>query len=74
MIIGLKEIEEFINFYFIKPILFYEGYNLVNTFTYATLALLGIYVIYKFLEKNKIEIKDDFFLWSNWVCFVWFLF
>ncbi|MFN3909862.1 MAG: DUF63 family protein [Candidatus Anstonellaceae archaeon] len=55
------EIGQWIEFYFIKPILHYEGYNIVNTFTYALLALTALFLIYKFIKKNKIKIGEDFF-------------
>ncbi|MCX8162964.1 MAG: DUF63 family protein [Candidatus Micrarchaeota archaeon] len=57
----MQNIQNFIENYFIKPILNYEGYNLVNTATYAVIAILAVYAIYVFFKKRKIQIDNNFF-------------
>jgi len=52
--------DDFIYKYFIKPVLNYEGYNIVNTLTYAVIALLAVYIIYNLFKKYKIEINERF--------------
>lgn len=54
-------ITEFFNRYFLIPIQTDSGYNLVNTITYALIALLLLYGIYKLFEKLKINIDLNFF-------------
>ncbi|HID72407.1 TPA: DUF63 family protein, partial [Candidatus Micrarchaeota archaeon] len=61
--------ENFINDYFIRPIWEHSGYNIVNTLTYAAIAIVAVYVIYKFL-KGRMKI-DGMFI-RNVMCFVLF--
>ncbi|MCM8830572.1 MAG: DUF63 family protein [Candidatus Omnitrophica bacterium] len=58
---NFEQISQFIDFYFIKPIVFYEGYNIINTTAYALLALLALYFIYQIFERKKIKIGEDFY-------------
>jgi len=59
--------ENFINQYFIDPIWSHSGYNIVNTVTYAAIALIAVYAIFRILEK-RIKIDEKF------VCAVlWFV-
>ena len=51
--------ENFIYDYFIDPIWSYSGYNIVNTLTYAAIAILAVYLIYGVL-KNRIKIDKKF--------------
>ena len=51
---------DFIRQYYLDPIALGEGYNFVNTLTYALLVVLATYLSFKFLEKMKIEINRNF--------------
>jgi uncharacterized membrane protein len=44
--------ENFIDQYFIRPIVDYSGYNLVNTLTYAVIALAAAYLLFTWLGKR----------------------
>ncbi len=59
--------ENFINEYFIEPIWSHSGYNIVNTLTYAVIALVAVYAIYRIICK-KIRIDEDFI--RSVLCFV----
>lgn len=52
----------FVNQYFIEPIVFNEGYNLVNTTVYTLLAIVIVYLTFRFLKKLKISIDKRFAL------------
>lgn len=54
-------LSDFLNKYFIHPIYVEEGYNLINTAVYAVLALLLLYIIYKFLIRINFKIDLKFF-------------
>lgn len=47
---------EFIRQYFINPILFNEGYNFVNSTTYALLFIAAVYLVFLLLKKIKIPV------------------
>jgi len=53
-------IVDFIRLYYIDPVVLGEGYNFVNTLTYAILVVLATYFTFKFLEKMKIEVNRKF--------------
>ena len=53
--------ENFIKQYYLDPISYHTGYNLVNTLTYGVIAILGIYIIYRLLKK-KMDFDKNFFL------------
>jgi len=55
-------VTDFIYKYYLLPIRADEGYNFVNSITYALLALGLLYVIYKGLETAKVEINFKFFI------------
>jgi uncharacterized membrane protein len=52
----------FIEKYFIAPILVEQGYNIFNTIVYALVALGALYLIYNLFEKAKIKIDFKFLL------------
>lgn len=52
----------FIYDYFVDPILSRTGYNLVNTFTYAIIALIALYLVYREFKKHNIKIDEKFIL------------
>lgn len=45
-------LEEFITEYFVRPIAEYSGYNIVNTLTYAIVALAAAYILFIWLRKK----------------------
>tara|TARA_Y100000034_G_scaffold67949_1_gene81981 strand:- start:2188 stop:2946 length:759 start_codon:yes stop_codon:yes gene_type:complete len=47
----------FLDQYFIKPFNSTIEYNIVNTLVYAILAFMGIVLIYKLLDRQKVEIN-----------------
>lgn len=53
-------IADFIREYYADPIVLNEGYNLVNTLTYALLLVLATWLTFKFLGKMKVEINRNF--------------
>lgn len=53
---------DFIEKYFIEPIIKGTGYNVVNTFAYALLLVVGVWIGYKILRKLGVEINRDFFI------------
>ena len=59
--------ENFINEYFIDPIWSHSGYNIVNTLTYAVLAIVAVYAIYRIIQ-GKIKVDEGFI--RSVLCFV----
>jgi len=59
--------ENFINEYFVDPIWSHSGYNVVNTLTYAVIAIIAIFLIYRIIEKR---VKIDANLVAAVMCFV----
>jgi len=53
--------EDFINEYFIIPFKTDSGYNFVNSIVYALIALLLLYIIFRGLQKLKVNIDRKFF-------------
>ncbi|WP_230972303.1 DUF63 family protein [Archaeoglobus neptunius] len=53
----------FIKEYYIDSIVYKEGYNPVNTLTWAVILIIAVFAIYKFLEK-RLEI-DTRFVYAN---------
>jgi len=62
VIIMLEQISDFIQKYYIAPIIDHTGYNAVNTATYAVIALIAAYVIWTQFKKHKIKFDRGFFL------------
>ncbi len=52
----------FLETYFINPILNLSGYNWVNTLTYAVILIISVFLIYKLLKFLKIKIDGKFAL------------
>lgn len=48
--------DEFFQTYFVNPIIFNQGYNIVNTAVYALILVIAAYVIYRTLRKLKVKI------------------
>lgn len=54
---------EFVKKYYIDSIVYKEGYNVVNTITWAIIFVVAVFLIYKFIEKRfKIDMK---FIFAN---------
>ncbi len=47
--------------YFWQPIVTDSGYNLVNSITYALVAILALFFVYKLLKKLKVRVDRRFF-------------
>lgn len=56
----INKISEFISTYYINPILYDEGYNIVNTLTWAIILGLCIFAVVKLLKKLDIEANNRF--------------
>ncbi|AAM07042.1 DUF63 family protein [Methanosarcina acetivorans] len=56
------KISQFINTYYLDPIKGDEGYNLVNTFTWAIVLGICIFGIFKLLKKLEVKITPEFIL------------
>jgi uncharacterized membrane protein len=52
--------ENFIYDYFIKPIWDHSGYNIVNTLVYAAIAIIAIFLIYRWFKAIKLEVDERF--------------
>lgn len=53
---------DFFQTYFIDPIRFNTGYNIVNTAAYAIIFIALVFVVYKLLRMLKINIDKNFFI------------
>lgn len=58
----MEKISQFINTYYLDPIRGDEGYNLVNTFTWAVVLGICIFGIFRLLEKLEVKITPKFIL------------
>ena len=56
------DIGSFIGNYFIDPIVYNEGYNVVNTLTYAIILGISLFAILKLLEFLKVRIDERFIM------------
>lgn len=56
----IDKILQFINTYYLDPIRGDEGYNVVNTFTWALVLGICIFGIYRLLEKLEVKITPRF--------------
>lgn len=56
----MDKILQFINTYYLDPIRTDEGYNPVNTFTWAVVLGICIFGVFKLLEKLKVKITPSF--------------
>lgn len=60
MSFSIDTISQFINTYYLDPIRGDEGYNVVNTFTWAMVLGICIFGIYRLLEKLEVKITPRF--------------
>ncbi|MGA9189475.1 MAG: DUF63 family protein [Methanosarcina sp.] len=56
----IDKISQFINTYYLDPIRGDEGYNPVNTFTWAVILGICIFGVFRLLEKLKVKITPRF--------------
>lgn len=56
------KISQFINTYYLDPIRTDDGYNLVNTFTWAVVLGICIFGLFKLLEKLEVKINPKFII------------
>src|SRR5512133_3930095 len=57
-----EKISQFINTYYLDPIRGDEGYNLVNTFTWAVVRGSCVFGVFKLLKKLEVKIKPEFII------------
>ncbi|AKB19502.1 MULTISPECIES: DUF63 family protein [unclassified Methanosarcina] len=62
MSILADKISQFINTYYLDPIRGDEGYNLVNTFTWAVVLGICIFGVFRLLNKLEVKITPRFIL------------
>lgn len=60
MSFSIDNISQFINTYYIDPIRGDEGYNPVNTFTWAVILGICLFGVFRLLEKLKVKITSRF--------------
>lgn len=58
----LENIQQFIEKYYINPIIYDTGYNPINTITWFTIILISIYVVLKLFSLIDINIDDTFII------------
>lgn len=58
----MEKISQFINTYYLDPIRGDEGYNIVNTFTWAVVLGICIFGVFRLLEKLEIKIDSKFII------------
>ncbi len=56
------DVGKFINDYYINPIIYDTGYNIVNTITWAVILGLSLFGVLKLLNKLQITVDDVFIL------------
>jgi uncharacterized membrane protein len=56
----IDNVSQFINTYYLDPILGDEGYNPVNTFTWAVVLGICIFGVFRLLEKLEVKITPRF--------------
>ena len=54
-------LESFFYKYYVNPIKYNQGYNVVNTLTYAVLLGIVAFLLYKLMKRMRITINEDFF-------------
>ncbi|WP_297535583.1 DUF63 family protein [Thermococcus sp.] len=53
---------EFFYKYFVAPIKYNQGYNIVNTLTYAVILGIAVLLLYKMLKRMRIRVDERFFI------------
>jgi uncharacterized membrane protein len=63
-------IKDFISEYYINPVIYGQGYNIVNTITYATILVVCVYLLYRLFSEIGISIDRQFiYALLPWVVF-----
>lgn len=57
-----EKILQFINIYYVEPIKGDEGYNVVNTITWAVVLGICIFGVFRLLEKLEVKINSKFII------------
>lgn len=60
MSFSIDKISQFINTYYLNPIRGDEGYNIVNTFTWAVILGICIFGVFRLLEKLEVKLTPRF--------------
>jgi uncharacterized membrane protein len=60
MSFSIDKISQFINTYYLDPIRGDEGYNIVNTFTWAVVLGICIFGVFRLLEKLEVKLTPRF--------------
>jgi len=68
----LSEIPEFINRYYVDPIVNDAGYNVVNTLTWAMVLVLCVYILYSLKVFRRLGVTIDQRFAAGVVCYVLF--
>ncbi|MDI3497305.1 MAG: hypothetical protein PWQ40_674 [Archaeoglobus sp.] len=63
LLIFPMDLWEFIKEYYIDSIVYKEGYNIVNTLTWAAILIVAVYALYRFLGK-RLDF-DEKFVYAN---------
>ncbi|HTY52965.1 MAG TPA: DUF63 family protein, partial [Methanomicrobiales archaeon] len=53
---------DFINKYYVSPIVQGEPYNIVDTSTYAIILVISVYLVYRWLRRSEIPLDGQFIL------------
>ena len=53
---------DFFQTYFIDPIIYNTGYNIVNTAVFAIILIAAVFIAYKLLRALKISVNKEFFI------------
>jgi uncharacterized membrane protein len=53
---------DFLQTYFIDPVVYNTGYNVVNTTTYAIILILAVFLTYKLLKLLKVKVDRRFLI------------
>ncbi|MCX8200112.1 MAG: DUF63 family protein [Candidatus Micrarchaeota archaeon] len=56
------DIAGFFEEYYIRPIVMHEGYNPINTLTYAIIAVIAAFLIYKLFKGAGVRFDKDFIM------------
>jgi len=53
---------DWLNTYFINPLVYAEGYNWINTIVFGLIFIISLFIIKKILNKLKIKLNNKFFI------------
>lgn len=55
-------ITEFITKYYIDPVRYDQPYNIVETLTFALILIVSLYLVYRWLRREQIDVNQEFVL------------